>query len=297
MLIALLRFGLPDNDAIGFGWWVEAELAKLKRQAIRIDRRDVGKLIEMTTDELVEHELWHLGPPADQTAEEYKAWKKERDKRLAAERQQAKRDKEKERKRAKQAAKERKLAKAKAEVHPRHTAIMTMLADGGLSVADMMVRVRKSKRFGNQMIDAAHAFRRPSARAIWVNGPPENAISRNLRNAIHRAVNQLEAKGVIKSSVRAGRRGPERWVWLVEQAETGSVGASVASVSASHPLLGTKPNDFSGFGENDPRHAVGKHQRRDCVFPTPLEQAERPKDVAGIQVMDAEHPESLQAFL
>ena len=261
-MTALLCFGLSDDDAIGFGWWVEAELSELKGKAC-IDRRSVGKLIGMTTDVLVEHELWHLGLPIDQTAEEYAKWKKERSNKLAAARKQEQRKNERERKQAERAEKERRLTKAKAETNPRHAAILTMLAGGALSVAELVKRASKT-----------HAFLKWSCRnTTWVNGPPRHASVANLRDAIHETLNQLEAKGAIVTFKVPGKRGPQRKA-------AGLAGASEGSVGASGTSTAGKPNDCSGFSENDPCHAVGKSQRRDMVFPTPSQQAEMPKTLA-----------------
>lgn len=92
MLIALLRFGLPDDQAVGFGPWCEAELRDLKHQSFCVHKRHVGELIGMTTDELAKFELWHLGLPVDQTVEEHEAWKKEWKRQGAKRRKQEQRD-------------------------------------------------------------------------------------------------------------------------------------------------------------------------------------------------------------
>jgi hypothetical protein len=203
ILIALLSLGgLPDAVAIEFAWWCDAELPTLKRQACRTKWRDIGKLIGMTTKELEEYKLWCFGVPADQTPKEFEAWKKERSKRLARERQQERR---KRLKAEKEAEKERKLqmAKTMAKKHsnPRHVAILKMLADSRyLSVAEIMKKARKS-----------HAFVRSCNRTTtWVKGPPENVIVTDLRKTVHRSLKQLEAKGAIRTFTIPGERGPER---------------------------------------------------------------------------------------
>jgi hypothetical protein len=185
MLVALLRFGLSDESAIGFGWWCEPELPELKRQAFRTNRRNVGKLIEMTTDELVEHELWHLGVPVDQTAEEFKAWKKTRAKELAAKRKQQQRDNLRE-------EKERQMLKlAKVRRNPRDVTVFKILVENGkpMSVAELMEAVRKLYDFHHVRSEAA------------------------LRKAVHRVINRLKAKDEILTDKRPGPTG-ERWVFI-----------------------------------------------------------------------------------
>jgi hypothetical protein len=291
MLMALLQFGLTDEEVAAFGYWCEAELPNLKPHARTLNRLSIGKLIRLTTNELEalgKRAPWCIGLPIDQTAEEFEAWMKKRQKDKTTKRKQEQRKCERETKRAEQAAKERRLTKAQAEANPRHAAILGMLTEsGGLTVAELVKRARKS-----------HAFLRPSCRTTtWVKGPPPHAILRNLRDAVHRVLDQLNAKGAIKSGMRAGERGPERLAWMVvEPAETGPVAASKATVAPSHSPKAEKPNDHGDLVENTPCHATLGDSGNVTPFPTPSERAER-LDVAAHEYLDDDSEDIEQELL
>ena len=229
ILTAQLCFGLTDEAVTKFGWWCEGELPELRRRRIKWD--DIGQLIGLTFKEWKDAKLYHLRP-IDATAEDIEAWREEQRKKSWAKAQKKRREKLKAEKARKLAAKERKLTRAKAEANPRHAAILTILAENGAqSVAELVKRARRS-----------HAFVHAKCRnTTWCGKIPRAAIVANLRDAVHETLNQLEAKGAIGTSKVPGKRGPERWAGLVEQAEIGSVGASEGSVGASDTMTAENP--------------------------------------------------------
>jgi hypothetical protein len=259
MLTAFLCIGESDVVAIKFAPWCEAELPALKRRARCTKWANIGKLIRITTKEIEEY----IGLPIDKTAEEFEAWKKDRSKRMAKERQQQCRERLKE-------EKERKLARAKAEPNPRHAAIHKMVTDpwSSVSVPEIMRKVSKSK-----------AFQRSSRSYVtYVGGPPPSAIVKNLRDAVHETLNQLEAKGIVVTARRPGKRGPVRWVRLAQNAEIGASEPQNGSVGASDPLLDGKCSEVNGLIENNPCHAAYRTWERDAVFDT---QSAEQKTLAG----------------
>jgi hypothetical protein len=247
MLVALLHFGLTDEEASAFGYWCEAELPTLKE--CRVNRDDIGKLIGLTTaelDTLGKRGPWCVGLPVDKTPKEFEAWMKERRNKTMAKAQQKQRVKLKGKQELKRLMNERNISKARAEPNKRHAAILEMLIKrGALSVSELERLALKT-----------HAFLKASClRTTWVKGPPRHAVVANLRDAIHETLNQLEARGVIVTYKVPGQRGPQRVAELGKQAEIESVGAS------GGPTV-EKPNDCSVFRENATRHLTLKNTGR-----------------------------------
>jgi hypothetical protein len=237
MLTALLRFGLTDDSANECAPWCETKLPKLKRQARRMKWRDVGKLIGLTTDELVTFNLW-ITRPADKSPEQYEQWKKARKKEQDKNRAKAARQKRKKQKEAALA-----IAK-KTTTNHRDEAILTMLGDHPTTVSELVKKASK-----------LNAFVR-SGSATWTNGPPAHAIVRNLPLVIRRTLDRLEAKGAIQTWKRIGNHGPERRIILAhKQAENGAPAHSESTGTPVHSPEGHNLNKIKGFSENRVRHA------------------------------------------
>jgi hypothetical protein len=199
MLVALLRFGLTNEAATKDAPWCEAELPVLEHRAKRMKWCDVGKLLGLTFEEWKKAKLWVLRP-VDATDEEVQAWREKRRKESLL------------KSKAKQCAREIKerqamLANETTKTTPRQTAILEILIgrDGlPMSVPEMIKEASKSP-----------AFTRTRCRnTTWSNGPPASAIVRNMRDAVHETLNQLERKRAVATDRRPGERGMVRWVTL-----------------------------------------------------------------------------------
>jgi len=218
MLMALLVFGETDDGATAYGFWCEAELPTLRRQAQRMDwRRDVGKLIGLTFEEWGYFKLFVLRP-VDKSEAEIEKWRKKQRK-ASSDRSKAKaKAREKaEKEQIMQAAISRKLT-------PRQNAILEILiAHGEMMLVRDLIR-EASKR---------HAFvRSRSQKTTWCNGPPSSALPRNFRYVVHRTLDQLVEIGAIQSCQTPGDYGPVRWVEV----------ASKLAVTPSHGLKNRNQN-------------------------------------------------------
>lgn len=218
MLTALLRFGLTDENAVEDAPWCAAELPTLRRQARRMKWRDVGTLISLTFEEWKYAELYVMRP-IDKSESELEAWREEQRKKSWRKSKAKQRAREKREKEARVAA-----ARTQA-INPRQTAIIEILV--GRGGPGMMMPVPELVKVASKSHAFAHSRYR---RTFWLNGPPPNAIVRNLRDAVHETVSQLDRKRVIETYKTQGNRGPVKWVrmlkwWSLEDEQT-SVGAS-----------------------------------------------------------------------
>jgi hypothetical protein len=251
MLATLLRFGLTDESAIESAPWCEGELATLKRRARRIPNkwrdsdigREVGKLIDLTFKEWILAKLFMLRP-VDASESEIEAWREKRRKESARNRQANRRDKLK---------RERETMQAKWQpTTQRQKAILEILIKNHLgpmwrhitSVPELMKEAKKLPAF---------------------------AGVKNLRDAIHETLNQLEAKHVIRThSFR-----PIRMVMLDIWHDAKSASeASDSGVGLPTPAFEQKSRKVNDLAENGGCHAplrtfgsVTKEQTNVSPFP------------------------------
>lgn len=265
MLIALLRFGLADENAIECAPWCEAaELATLKRRARRIGWRDVGKVIGLTFKEWKRAKLFILRP-VDASESDIEAWREERRKVSARDRQAKRREKQK-------MEKESMMTMARPQT-PRQKAILEILLRG---------------YFANPML------------GLWRSVPelmkeaqklPEFAGVRNLRDAIHETLDQLEHNRIVKPHTNRPVRKVMLNIWLGDAKAASE--ALDSGVGLSDPAFEQKARKVNDLAENGTCHApiedmgsvtqknpapVSKPEAPEIMPPTP---SERPRPLAA----------------
>jgi hypothetical protein len=224
MLATLLRFGLTDQNAIECAPWCEAaELSALKRRARRIKWLDVGKLIGLTFKEWKRAKLFLLRP-VDASDSDIQAWREERRKVSARNRQAKRREKQKREKEIMQATWQTTTPRQKAilEILIRHHVAKGFAIK---SVPELMKEAKKLSEF---------------------------ARVKNLRDAIHETLNQLEAKHAIRThSFR-----PVRMVMLdIWRAPKSASEASDSGVGLSDPAIEEKSREVNDLAKNSTCHA------------------------------------------
>jgi hypothetical protein len=176
------RFGLTDQNAIECAPWCEAaELATLKRRSRRIKWREVGKLIGLTFKEWKRAKLFILRP-VDASDSDIQAWREERRKVSARNRQAKRREKQKREKEIMQATWQ--------ATTPRQKVIL-----------EILIRHHVAKGFATKSVPELMKEAKKLS---------EFARVKNLRDAIHETLDQLEAKHAIKTH----RTRPTRMVML-----------------------------------------------------------------------------------
>ena len=174
MLVALLRFKLKPDDAMEIAPWLgPAKLKKLRTKARLIPFNDIGKLICCTYAEREDCKLWFLRP-CDVPWEEVLKLQAEKNRKKARERQRRKRQQRQERRDAMQ------------NVDRRDDVIMHILTMDWTPVSALVRKARKWRVFCR----------------------PDGTPLRNLRDAVHFTLRQLEKHDAIKIDLRAGPRGP-----------------------------------------------------------------------------------------
>jgi hypothetical protein len=195
MLMVLLRVGTTTESAMeNAPWLTEREFKALRKAARKIPWKQIGELIKLTYAERMAHKLYYW-LPIDMSPEE-------------ARRRQEQRDRENDRKRkAKTRAENKELRDMLSKSNDRKDAIKRMLAGldappsrqgcmppgpcppSGSGWVASPVMVKRAK--------TVDAFRRPDGRPL-----------RNPRDAVHCALEQLEADGEIEIGMGVGKRGP-----------------------------------------------------------------------------------------
>jgi hypothetical protein len=294
-MIAQLACGLSDDAAIGFGYWIEAELPELRREALAFldtdreiekeKKRTLGKFVNMTTKEWVKHKLWQLGDPVDQTPEELKVWWQKRRKEQAEERSQTYRDERKKDKERKKKDRERQIAVAKSDPNPRR---------GAFKVAIVDYQWTPLSEVGQRLSRDPALVR--TKRVTFSSTPPVTAMLKNMRSALHRIADDLEEAGEIESKMRPGKYRPERWVRLLEIKENSPKTASQIAVALSHEPLDGKDNSHNGLSENRPRHAAIESWERDAVSDMPSDgERQHSRSTADISECQSQ-PTKLQPY-
>jgi hypothetical protein len=266
MLTALLCFGLNDESAVEDAPWCAADLPAFKRRTKRIKWHEVGELIGLTFDEWEDSKLW-ITNPVDTSAADLQAWREERRKESNRKSKQKQRAKEK-------LEKEWRMAKArKPNDTPRQAAILEILAGrgegipGSMSVPELARKAAKHRAFSRSRCQ----------NTTYCDG--RVPTPRNMRDAVHETVKQLERKHAVGTWTQPGDRGPVRWVALknvVVPVTSVTVSVTKRSVGVSDRAVGGKASEIKDLVKNGVCQHALRNRGRGHAFnntPSPMPEA------------------------
>jgi hypothetical protein len=197
MLIALLRFGMADADAIRLApWLTDSELRACKRKAPYMKWGDVGPLIKLTDAEhegIKKKRLRHL-TPYDISAADLKKRSADRANEKAAKRSQ----------------------KYRQKLRDERKAMLTTDKRGD-AVMQMLDFIQTGKDFRGPGCPPPYCYEAPVS-ALVEQAKKSDAFGgvspRAVRTLVHRTVKKLKALGRVKTKLKPGKRGPVLWVSL-----------------------------------------------------------------------------------
>jgi hypothetical protein len=195
MVIALLRFGIPDADAIRLApWLTDSELRACKRKAMYMKWADVGPLIKLTDVEREgsgQKKLRHL-KPYDISAEDLNKRSADRANEKAAKRAKVHRDKL------------RNERNAMLKTDERCKAVRLMLDS-----------IHDGKDFKGPGCPPPYCYEVPLPALVELAKKSEafaGVSPRSLRVTVHQIVKKLRALRMVKTKLKPGKCGPVLWV-------------------------------------------------------------------------------------